>query len=285
MRAAPGPVCALYVPGDRPERFAKAVASGADLVVLDLEDAVAAERKDLARTAVETFVGEIGTEVAGVGMAIRVNARGTVGWAEDLELLRRLLGAGHRPAEVRLPKTESPADVAALRAAADVPVAALIESARGLLAAPEVAAAPGVVSVGLGEADLRSDLGIEGDAAFAPLRLQLAVAASAAGLRRPAMAAYPALDDLDGLARSCAAGRAVGCHGRSAVHPRQVPVIRRAFRPTAGELAAAREVLEALDGPAGAARTADGSMVDAAMRGWAEATLALAADHEDGAGG
>ncbi len=272
-----GPVCGIYVPGDRADRFSKAVASGADLVVLDLEDAVAPAAKAVARERVTAFLTG-GT--APVDLAVRVNAVDSAFFAADLAALESWSGAGARLSEVRVPKVQHPSDVTTV--AAFFPVAALIETARGVTGCEAIAAAPGVVSLGLGESDLRSELLVAGEEAFDYLRSRIVVAAAAADLRPPAMAAYPQIEDLDGLAKSCARGRSLGMYGRSAIHPSQVSVIKAAFRPGETEVRWAHDVLAALEAgdrqAQGVVRAADGSMVDAAMRRRAETIVALSAE-------
>jgi citrate lyase subunit beta / citryl-CoA lyase len=241
-------VVALYVPGSRPDRFDKAAATGAE-VILDLEDSVAPAERPAAREAVAAWLGSYDGPVQ-----VRVNAPGSADLAADLASL---------PAQVdlRLPKVEAVSDLAAV---AGRRVHALLESARGIEAAAEIARAPGVVSLSLGEADLAAELGLADEEAFAWVRSRVVVAAAAAGLPAPMMSAYPGVRDLDGLAASCLRGRRMGMWGRTAVHPAQVPVIREAFAPTEEERAWAHAVLEALEG-AGVASLPDGSMVDAAM--------------------
>ena len=237
---------ALYVPGDRPDRFDKAAASGADVVILDLEDAVAPARRATAREHVAAWLAK----PPAVGVQVRIGA------LDDLAAL---------PADVpiRLPKVESPADVDAV---GERDVHALIETAAGVENAYAIAAHPRVVSIGLGEADLAAGLGITDESALAWIRVRTVVAARAAGLPAPMMSVYPDVADLAGLAASCAVGRSLGMRGRAAIHPRQVPVIAEAFAPTADELAWARDVLAALDGAGdGVATLPSGSMVDAAM--------------------
>ncbi len=256
---------ALYVPGDRPDRFAKAVATGADVVILDLEDAVAADAKDAARTAVDAWLAEHG----GAGLQVRV----TAGSNDDLAML-----AAHDVA-VRLPKVRGAADVDAVvdRLAhpdrVDRPIHALVEDAAGLTALDEIARHPAVASLAIGEADLRADLGATSPAMLQHARILLVVATRAAGLPAPLMAAYPAVRDLDGLEADCRAGAALGFGGRTAVHPSQVDRIRRAFAPGDAEVAWARETLAAL-ASGGVATLADGQMVDEAMARRARATLA-----------
>jgi len=276
----PGPVCALYVPGDRPDRFEKAARSGADQVVIDLEDAVAPDGKAQARINSAEYLGSPNRVMTAV--VLRINGVDTEHFEADMILLHQLAAHGHLPAEVRLPKVESADEVAILAAIPGLAVAALIESALGLEAATDIASARGVVSIGLGEADLRSELMLESEDSLAYARSRVVVAAAAAGLRSPAMAAYPNLEDVQGLASSCQLGRTLGCYGRSAVHPHQIPVIRDAFRPTIDEVTAAREILRSLDAGLeagrGVVRNASGAMVDAAMRRRAEILLARAVE-------
>jgi len=265
----PEPVLvALYVPGDRPDRFVKAVAAGADQVILDLEDAVAAERKTLAREAVAEFLGgEVGGRIA-----VRPNGPGTPWHDDDLAMLA---AAGQRPA-LRLPKVESAVEVDRIVErfdGADLELSCLLESALGVERAFTIAQHPAVSAIGLGEADLRAELGITAEAGLDWLRVRAVVAARAAGLPAPAMAVYPRLDDPAGLLASCRRGAALGLRGRAAVHPRQIATIREGFAPSAAEIADAEAVLAALAGSAGAVRLADGRMVDEAMAAQARRTL------------
>lgn len=250
-------VVALYVPGSRPDRFDKAATSGADAVILDLEDSVAPEDREPARRAVATWLPR-----APLPVQVRVGPPGSSDLAADLRAL---------PASValRMPKVSGPEDLVDV---AGRVVHALIETALGVENAFAIAAHPTVASVGLGEADLAADLGLDGEDAFTWVRSRLVVAARAAGLPAPLMAAWPALADSAGLERSCLAGRRLGFGGRTAVHPQQVSVIRRAFGPTGTEVRWAHEVIQALAG-SGVAVLSDGSMVDAAMARRAHALL------------
>jgi citrate lyase subunit beta/citryl-CoA lyase len=262
------------VPGDRPDRFDKAVAASPDVVVMDLEDAVAPDRKDYARDAVVDFLAA--PRSGSSRLQVRINSRETTWWRADLDAIGAAAGLGG----VRIPKVESAADIEAVgQRVAEVGLHALVETARGVEALGQIAdAATG--SVGLGEADLASDLGIGDDGVLDWIRSRLVVAARAAGLPPPMMSVFTALDDEDGLAKSCRVGRRRGFIGRSAIHPRQLPVIRAAFTPAPAEVDEARAVLaalaEATQRGAGIA-VLGGRMVDAAMRDGAERTLALAA--------
>ena len=271
------PLTWLYVPGDRPDRFGKAAASDADQAILDLEDAVAPSKKEQARDAVRAFLARPQPKP----IQVRINACDTAWFADDLVALRGL------PAltGIRLPMVESPSDVAAvaerLPPDGSVRIHLLIESARGVEAAFEVASAhPFVASIGLGEADLRSDLGVEDDHGLAWARGRIVVAARAAGLPAPAMSVYPDLDDDDGLGASCREGRRLGFLGRAAIHPRQLPIIVDAFMPSNAEVAAANELLRhvaiARDAGEGGIVLPGARFVDRAMVGQAELIVALA---------
>jgi citrate lyase subunit beta / citryl-CoA lyase len=261
-------VTALYVPGDRPERFAKAVATGAHLVILDLEDAVPPERKDEARQHVVDWLAS--PAVKSPVVEVRVNA----GSADDLAALATV-GGGFG---VRMPKVESPGAVeAALVALGYTPrIAAVIETAAGVESLPAIAAHPAVRTLSLGEADLASDLGTADERALDWARLRLLYAARAHGKPAPMMSIYPDIRDLDGLAADTRRGRAMGFVGRTAIHPSQLPVIATAFTPSDEEVAWAHQVLAATaDG--GVTTLGSGEMVDPAMRRRAETILALAA--------
>ncbi|WP_129789750.1 HpcH/HpaI aldolase/citrate lyase family protein [Promicromonospora panici] len=258
------PLTLLYVPADRPDRVAKALSSPADVVLVDLEDAVAPSRKDEARSNAADLLAGVPADRA---VQVRINHPSTPWHADDAAMVAALpAGVG-----ARIPKAESADEVRALAAA--LPGRALhllVESALGVERAFELAtASPQVASIGLGEADLRSDLRLDGDDGLTWARSRVIVAARAARLPPPVMSAYTNVRDLDGLAASCRAGRALGFCGRTAIHPAHLDTIRGAFLPSAAEVAAAREVLERVQGAAvegvGAVALEDGTFLDAAM--------------------
>lgn len=264
---------ALYAPADRPERFAKALDAGADAVIVDLEDAVAPSRKASARAALADFA-EAWTSRGGAGHAtpavqVRVNARGAQAHDEDVAAVADLPAAFG----IRLPKTESADDVAAVRAAAPGrEVHALLESALSIERAFEIAQA-GVASLAVGEADLRAEIGVpagrDGEPGLAWSRARVVNAAAAAGLPLPLMAVWADVADLAGLEASCRTGRALGYAGRTAIHPRQIEVIRRAFTPGPDEVERAQRIVERVrtasaDGT-GAFVLEDGTFIDIAM--------------------
>lgn len=269
MTVVPFPLTWLYVPGDRPRVVTKALASGTDVVVVDLEDAVAPDRKDYARAA----TAELLTERRPVPVHVRINGLDTP-WAEaDLTALLGLPGLDG----LRLPKVTSPADihhVAGLTTA--LPLYALLESALGIEHAYAIAAAhPALRGISLGEADLRADLGVRDDTGLDWSRSRIVVAARAAGLAPPPQSVHPDTRDLKGLAASCAHGRALGFLGRAAIHPRQLPIIERAYLPTEAEVEQAETVIKAATTEQGAQALPDGSFIDAAVVAAARRTLSL----------
>ncbi len=252
------PLTWLYVPADRPDRVEKAIASEAHAVIVDLEDGVAPAAKVEARTNLATLLASRPEKP----VFVRVNA----GDAADREAVTELQIDG-----VFVPKVGRPQDVPVV----DLPVHCLIESAEGVEAAYAIASAPGVAGISLGEADLRSETGAL-EAGLDWARGRIVNAAVAAGLPRPPQSVYPHVDDDEGLARSCARGRELGHLGRTAIHPKQLPIIEQAYLPTAVEAARARETVERLDAVVGAAMLPGGEFVDAAMLGAARQIVAIA---------
>nr|WP_202432348.1 CoA ester lyase [Streptomyces sp. SID7804] len=265
----------LYAPGDRPSVVAKALVAGADVVVIDLEDAVAPDRKGYAREA----TAELLRTPQPVPVHVRVNALSGPWGRSDLAALTTAPGLSG----LRLPKVSSPADVVrvARRAVSahggTLPLYALLETALGIERAHAVARAhPSLRGIAIGEADLRADLGVRDDAGLDWCRSRVVVAARAAGLAPPTQSVHPDTRDLDGLRASCLRGRSLGFLGRAAIHPRQLPVIERAYLPTEEEIEQAETVLKAAAAHQGAQALPDGTFVDAAVVTAAHRTLALA---------
>ena len=253
----PLPRTYLFVPGNRAERFDKALASGADAVVLDLEDAVAPADKPGARDAVAHHLA-LAPPHELARLVIRINDSSTPWFDSDLAMLR-----SHNAACVLLPKTETPASIAVLRAACPaIAVLALIESARGVLGAPAIAAAPGLQRLVFGTIDFALDLGLSGDpAGFDTAASLLALASRAAGLASPVAGVTASIDDEALLLVELARARAHGFGAKLCIHPKQVAPIHRALQPSAAELDWARRVIAATQDHAGAVQV-DGRMVD-----------------------
>ncbi|GAA2537901.1 CoA ester lyase [Microbacterium mitrae] len=268
------PLTLLYTGADRSERIPAAWNSPADVVIFDLEDAVAPARKAEARENLRAFFH--GSALRAV--QVRINHAGSPWYADDLALISALPSF----VEVRIPKVESAADVRAVATALPSRrLHLLIESALGLERAFDLAtASDAVASIALGEADLRGDLRVDDDAGLAFARMRLVLAARAAGLPSPQMSVFANIRDGEGLAASCAVGRSLGFRGRTAIHPSQLPIIAAAFRPTSDEVARARAVLAAIDSAVaigtGAVALEDGTFVDIAMIDRARETIELA---------
>ena len=273
----------LYVPGSDPRRIEKALASEADAVILDLEDAVAPNRKEEARTT----VAEVLRSEHEKPVFVRINAPDSVLAEEDVEAV-----AGPRLAGLRLPKTESAESVRRVaqwldKLGCEAGLQCLIESALGLEFAFEIAGAhEKVVGMSLGEADLAADLGVRGDAGLLYARSRLVAATRAAGLPGPVQSVYTNVRDAEGLRRSTMEGKNMGFVGRSAIHPAQIEVINEVFTPTEEEVAEAKDLLARLEESTGTGTGAfaleDGRFVDEAVVGSARLTLALARREREG---
>ncbi|MGC4898726.1 HpcH/HpaI aldolase/citrate lyase family protein [Micromonospora echinospora] len=262
----------LYVPGDRADLLDKAAGRGADALVLDLEDAVTPARKAQARETVAGFLGAAAPSAP--ELWVRINSDQV---EADVEVLSNAV------AGVWVPKAEpellAEVDAALTRVqrrlgphAPAFRVVALIETARGVLTAPQVAVAPRVLRLGLGEADLAGELGLQPGpdrAEFAPIRSQVVVASAAAGIAPPVGPVETTLRDPERLERTTRALLRQGFRARSAIHPGQIATINEVFTPTEAEVASARAVLEALEraerGGSGVATDADGRLLDRAV--------------------
>jgi citrate lyase subunit beta/citryl-CoA lyase len=264
MTETNGLTAPLFVPADRPERFAKAAASGADAVIIDLEDAVAPAAKEAARAA-------LAAALPAASVVIRINAMGTPWHDGDVDLVHHLGAVG-----VMLPKAEDPAAVAALgqRFRGARRLIPLIETAAGVHRAVAIAAAHGVTQLAFGPADYGNDIGC-GDTPEAMLlaRSTLVLASRLAGLTAPLDG--PCFDFRE-AARTTAEGRharALGFGGKLCIHPNQVAWVRDAFRPSEAEIAWAKEVVAA-EGRGGAANLG-GTMIDAPVIARARRILAV----------
>jgi citrate lyase subunit beta/citryl-CoA lyase len=247
----------LFVPGDRPERFEKAAAARPDVVVLDLEDAVAPRQKDVARQNVMAWLARSPTTCA-----VRVNAAGTSWHQADLAAL-----GATGPALVMLPKADG-ADVAAGVLDAlphGSAIVALVESASGVLGAADLARAPGVARLAFGSYDLAAELGVDPDhaPALAAARSALVLAAAAAGLTGPVDGVTGDVRDAARLATDVAAAVALGFSGKLCIHPSQVARAAAALAPTAEASAWAERVLAAVAESGDGVVLVDGRMVDA----------------------
>src|SRR5687767_5984817 len=235
----------LFVPGTRPDRFASALASGADGVIFDLEDSVDPSKKGEARTAVVAFLSQPPRTSA--SLFVRVNGFESTWFFEDMESV----GGLESIHAVVLPKADVPGHVgAAAQASVSGRVIPLIETARGVLNAAAIAAAEASVPALLfGAEDLTAQIGvprtIDGDElVFARSQVVLAATSVGADAIDAVLIDITALDD---LRRDAMRARALGFRGKMAIHPSQIPVIHDVFSPTAAERAHAQRIVEAFE--------------------------------------
>lgn len=265
----------LFLPASNPRAIVKARTLAADMIVLDLEDAVREEDKAGAREAAVAALAE-GFGAEGIGaegfgdrpVGIRVNAVGTLHHGEDMIAARRCAAAF-----VVLPKAEAARDLVDTARIAERPVLAMVETPRGVLAAGELAGVAGALIAGTN--DLAAMLGLPAEGARAGLvtALQLIVlAARAAGV--PAFdGVYNRLEDEAGLIAEAGQGRGFGFDGKSVIHPAQIDAVNRAFSPSDEEVAVARALVAAATG--GAERH-EGRMIEALHVAQARTLLAKA---------
>ncbi|WP_321839818.1 HpcH/HpaI aldolase/citrate lyase family protein [Paraburkholderia bannensis] len=259
----------LFVPGSRPERFERALESGADAVIIDLEDAVEPAAKDAAR---ENIANRVSRKHP---VLVRINGRATP-WFEAGAKLGALDGV----AGIVLPKAESAEDVTATIALARrrVNVYPLIESALGMWNAMAIAKAPFVKRLMFGTLDFIAEMGMPDDGE--PLnhyRSQLALISRVAGIDTPVDGVTPDIHDIARIERDALNGKRLGFGAKLCIHPKQVEAVHSVFRPSEQDLAWAARVADAASEAGAGAITVDGKMVDRPVLLRAQRILALAA--------
>lgn len=246
----------LFAPGNNEKLLEKVFTAGADEVLLDLEDAVPQDLKDRAREMVHEVL-------ASKRAWVRVNKPRTEICERDLKAVVDLA------AGIRIPKVESAEEVEWVKTRAPgLHLTATIESALGLVRSFEIAASEGVANLAYGGADLAVDLGIDeaGEEETLYARSHLVIASRAAGIEAPSDGVYTQLNDDEGLRRSAQRAKRLGFGGKSAIHPRQVPIINDVFTPSDADRDWARRVLAAFKSSGGAAtKMEDGTFVDTAV--------------------
>ena len=242
----------LFVPADRPERWTKAFASGADAVILDLEDAVSANAKSAARESIASSASQLGS----FPFLIRINGADTAWRAADLDLLERVTAAG-----VMLPKVNSSAEVTAVRAlVGERPIVALIETVAGLANVETIAAAADRIA--FGSIDFAADLGCRHERdALLYARSRIVLAARLAGRPAPIDGVTRSLRDEAEIIADARHAASLGFSGKLLIHPAQVLPTLKGFIPDDADVAWARGILAGAT--QGAAVAADGGMVDA----------------------
>ncbi len=257
---------ALFLPASNARAVEKARGLAADMVILDLEDAVAPELKADARVAAKA-AAESDWEPL---LAIRLNAADSDHHAEDLAAMADVM-----PDLFVLPKVERAADAEGVQQKLGQPLLAMIETPAGLYAAREIAAVKGVVGLIAGSNDLAAELrlppGQGREGLGLALQMVLLAARAAGGIALDGV--WNKLDDADGFAADCAAGRALGFEGKTLIHPNQIETCNRLFAPDAAELEDARALIEAATGGAERFR---GRMIEAMHVEQAKRTIARA---------
>lgn len=235
----------LYVPGHSGTRIGKAIASGADAVVIDLEDAVPPDAKAQARSAAVATIEQWADEPDAPQIWVRVNDTASPWHRADIDALASTTLAGSSSGGIRIPKAEAPELIQAIGDTTGIRMQLLVESARGLLDVAALAAAhPLVTGISAGEADLAADLRVP-SSGLTWARGWLVAAVRAAGLESPIQSVYTKVSDLDGLRTDSEYGRDTGFFGRSVIHPRQIAVVHEVFTPAAAEIDRAQETVDA----------------------------------------
>ncbi|QEL66256.1 HpcH/HpaI aldolase [Oryzomicrobium terrae] len=264
----------LFVPASRPERIAKAMASGTDVVIVDLEDAVAPADKDGARSQLTAWLDANPT----AAVVVRINGTGTPWLEADLDACRHPGVAG-----LLLPKAETADAVTYCHCACGKPVLPIVETGRGMDALAEIAAAPGCVRLVFGKLDLAVDLNLTPDESdreelvFLPYRAMIALASRRAGLPLPVDGVFTAIGDGEALSYYANRARNHGYGALLLIHPNQVGPVTAAFTPSEEDVAWAKAVVAAAAAAGGGAAVVDGRMIDAPVIARAERLLAAAA--------
>jgi citrate lyase subunit beta/citryl-CoA lyase len=259
----------LFVPGNRRDRFAKACAAGADAVVLDLEDSVAAGDKMAARAAVAAWV------TPAQPVLVRINVANSEWFRDDLSL-------GGKPgiAGVLLPKAERMEDIriVAEHFGAAAPILPQIETAQGFWNALAMARAESVQRLLFGSIDFQLDVGMAAEEdELLYFRSQIVLVSRLAGIQSPVDGVTTDINSPERVRADTLRSKRLGFGGKMCIHPKQVPVVNECFAPTAEEEAWARRVVEASAAAHGGATSVDGKMVDRPVLAHAEKILASVA--------
>ena len=268
----------LFVPATRPERIAKALATGAGAMIVDLEDAVAPDDKAAARVSLLAALQAL-QPAQRARLLVRTNAAGTPWHADDVKAVAACVAHGLAGAMVAKAESAGVLQAVARALGPQGLLVPLVESNAGLDALDTLALAPQVVRLAFGHLDFQVDLGMEcgpDEAELLPVRLALVRASRRAGLAAPVDGVTTATDDLPRLQQDTARSRRMGFGGKLCIHPAQVAPVQAAFAPGPDELAWATRVLEAAPAHGGAVFRLDGRMVDAPVLALAARLLARA---------
>jgi citrate lyase subunit beta/citryl-CoA lyase len=265
----------LFVPADRPERVIKALASSADAVVVDLEDAVAAAEKGVARHALLHVWRDLSVGVRG-RVVLRINADPAAEFESDLALLQQLAAQGLGGAMV--PKVDGAQTLLRIgELCPDLPLMPLVESAAAFACLDVIAGAPQVVRLCLGHLDLQADMGMQGELSgpeLGPARWAVMLATRGARLAPPVDGVTTEVSDVDRVESDVRSALRWGFGAKLCVHPVQVSAVHKALRPAPQELDWAQRVLQAAESAGAGAVKVDGRMVDAPVLQLAQQLIA-----------
>lgn len=254
----------LFVPANRPDRFSKAAASGADQIILDLEDAVGPEEKDTARQNVVNWFAQGGSGL------VRINAADTPWFEADAEAV-----VACHPSDVMVPKADARTITLAEQVLKGSSLVALIESVNGYMTMKHVAEASNVTRMAFGNLDFGLDARIPGiEDELNPVRFQLAIWSRCMNLLPPIDGVTVDLSDESVLSADIRRARNLGFTAKLCIHPRQVLHVNEAFAPSVEEIEWAHRVMQALEESEGAAVQVDGKMVDRPVQERARELLA-----------
>ena len=255
---------ALFVPGDQPARYAKALASGADAVVIDLEDAVAPGKKNEARTALVAYLSDLWLRQPHIllRIAVRINPLATAGTLDITALNTLDERIRHAIAGVLVPKSETAEelDQVDMLLGRSTALTALVESAEGIEAVGAIARARGVQRLAFGALDFTADVGSSDTTLLDHARSRLVIASAAARIAPPLDSPNPEFRDASSVDSGARRARALGFGGQLCIHPLQVDIVGAAFTPSDEEVSWARNVIDAAEN--GAVTRLDGVMID-----------------------
>jgi len=267
----------LFVPGTRPERFSKALDSGADAVVLDLEDAVPEEGKEEARNAIRAAWSGFTHEQKN-RLVIRTNSPGTKFYAADLILAQEL-----NVSCILIPKSESLDQInGAALILPNTAIIPMIETALGLDHLSEIANSNQVIRLALGNLDLQADLGMvcdQDETELQTARYQIVLASRLAQIAPPIDGVTPSTDDTARISNDAQRAKRMGFGAKLCIHPKQVSLVKAAFMPSEQEITWAQRVIEADKNAKGGAVKLDGRMIDRPVVLLAKRTITLAGKH------
>lgn len=250
----------LFVPANRPERFEKALASGADAVILDLEDSVPLQSKEEARQAIRSSWQVL--KESKVSVVIRINSPDTEWGQEDLKGLQGLIGLSG----VMVPKCESASSLKRVsEACGEVPTLPIIESAAGYLALAEISRAPQVCRLVVGHIDFLADTGMvcsDDQSELNSLRFEIAMHTRASNLSPAVDGVSVSVDDAELIRLDTERSIRFGFGAKLCIHPKQIPTVHHTFSPNEDQITWAKRVIEVMDASKGSAVQLEGKMVD-----------------------